>query len=281
MKLAGVVVLYNPDQKVIQNITSYINEVDVLYLVDNSSKDNSLLFTHEKAKYIPLHGNTGIAHALNVGAKKAIDHHFHYLLTMDQDSMFEQNALKSMKSIIDDDAEKDMVGIYSPFHKTAISETVPKELFTSPLVVMTSGNIINLDIYKYVEGFKEWMFIDCVDFEYGLNVRKHGYTIKQINTVFLEHELGDYEIKHIFNKKIFCDNHSALRRYYIVRNSFYLYDMYHNDYPDYCDAAVKQAKQSYFYATVFEKHGFKKLIYMIRGYRDYRRGKKGEYGKYD
>ena len=46
MKLAGVVVLYNPDQKVIQNITSYINEVDVLYLVDNSSKDNSLLLTH-------------------------------------------------------------------------------------------------------------------------------------------------------------------------------------------------------------------------------------------
>ena len=55
--------------------------------------------------------------------------------------------------------------------------------------------------------------------------------------------------------------------------------MYHNDYPDYCDAVVKQAKQSFFYATVFEKHGFKKLIYMIRGYRDYRRGKKGAYGK--
>lgn len=279
MKLAGVVVLYNPDQKVINNINSYIDELDALYLVDNSSADNSTLFMYEKVEYIPLQKNTGIAHALNVGAKKAIDHNFHYLLTMDQDSMFEKDALKNMKSIIDADDEKDQVGIYSPFHKTAISEPVPEELFTSPLVVMTSGNIINLDIYKCVEGFKEWMFIDCVDFEYGLNVRKHGYTIKQINTVFLDHELGDYEIKHVFNKKIFCDNHSALRRYYIVRNSFYLYDMYHNDYPDCCQAVVKQAKQSFFYATVFEKHGFKKLIYMIRGYRDYRRGKKGAYGK--
>lgn len=279
MKLAGVVVLYNPDQKVINNINSYIDELDALYLVDNSSADNSTLFMNEKIEYIPLQKNTGIAHALNVGAKKAIDHNFHYLLTMDQDSMFEKDALKNMKSIIDADDEKNQVGIYSPFHKTAISEPVPEELFTSPLVVMTSGNIINLDIYKCVEGFKEWMFIDCVDFEYGLNVRKHGYTIKQINTVFLDHELGDYEIKHVFNKKIFCDNHSALRRYYIVRNSFYLYDMYHNDYPDYCQAVVKQAKQSFFYATVFEKHGFKKLIYMIRGYIDYRKGKKGAYGK--
>ena len=165
MKLAGVVVLYNPDQKVINNINSYIDELDTLYLVDNSSTDNSTLFTHEKVEYIPLQKNTGIAHALNVGARKAIDHNFHYLLTMDQDSMFEKNALKNMKSIIDADEEKDQVGIYSPFHKTAISEPVPEELFTSPLVVMTSGNIINLDIYKCVEGFKEWMFIDCVDFE--------------------------------------------------------------------------------------------------------------------
>ena len=79
MKLAGVVVLYNPDQKVINNINSYIDELDTLYLVDNSSADNSTLFTHEKVEYIPLQKNTGIAHALNVGAKKAIDHNFHYL----------------------------------------------------------------------------------------------------------------------------------------------------------------------------------------------------------
>lgn len=70
-----------------------------------------------------------------------------------------------------------------------------------------------------------------------------------------------------------------MRRYYIVRNSFYLYDLYHDDFPDYCEAVKRQAKQSFFYATVFEKHGFKKLIYMIRGYRDYRKGKKGVYGK--
>ena len=279
MKLAGVVVLYNPDQKVLDNISSYIDELDVLYLVDNSSVDNSKFFLNDKFEYIPLLKNTGIAHALNVGAKKALDSNYKCLLTMDQDSKFEADALKNMKNIIDNDIDKNNVGIYSPCHKTAISDPVPSELFTSPLVVMTSGNIINLDIYKCVEGFKEWMFIDCVDFEYGLNVRKHGYTIKQINTVFLDHELGDYEIKYFLNKKIFCDNHSALRRYYIVRNSFYLYDLYHDDFPDYCEAVKRQAKQSFFYATVFEKHGFKKLIYMIRGYRDYRKGKKGEYGK--
>lgn len=70
MKLAGVVVLYNPDQKVLDNISSYIDELDVLYLVDNSNADNSKFFLNDKFEYIPLLKNTGIAHALNVGAKK-------------------------------------------------------------------------------------------------------------------------------------------------------------------------------------------------------------------
>lgn len=60
MKLAGVVVLYNPDQKVINNINSYIDELDALYLVDNSSADNSTLFMNEKVEYIPLQKTQGL-----------------------------------------------------------------------------------------------------------------------------------------------------------------------------------------------------------------------------
>lgn len=221
MKLAGVVVLYNPSQDVIKNIHSYLPCLEKLYLVDNSIENNVNMFNglDDICEYIPLLENMGIAYALNVGAKRAIDEGYDYLLTMDQDSCFENRNLNKMIQIIEDDSDISNVGIYAPFHKTAISGDIPNELFSNPLVVMTSGNIIDLSAYTDVDGFKEWMFIDCVDFEYGLNLRMHGYDIKQINTVFLEHELGDYEIKHFFNKSVFCDNHSALRRYYIIRNS--------------------------------------------------------------
>lgn len=277
MHLAGVVVLYNPDKEVIENIKSYIKDLDVLYAIDNSSNNNSNIFSFDRIEYIPLMENKGIAEALNIAADKAINNGYKYLLTMDQDSKFNSNGLTEMKLFIENDTQKGKVGIYSPFHKTAISDPVPNEKYSSPLVIMTSGNIINLNIYKKIEGFKSWMFIDCVDFEYGLNLRKHGYDIKRINTIFLEHELGDYEIKEIFGKKIICDNHSPLRRYYIVRNSFYLYDMYHNLYPDYCTAVISEVKRSFFYATVFEKQGVKKLIFMLRGYLDYKKRKKGKY----
>ena len=44
MKLAGVVVLYNPDINVEDNIRSYLDSVDVVYAVDNSISDNSERF---------------------------------------------------------------------------------------------------------------------------------------------------------------------------------------------------------------------------------------------
>jgi len=41
--LAGVIVLYNPDGSVINNIVSYIDSLSHLYVIDNSENpDNSL-----------------------------------------------------------------------------------------------------------------------------------------------------------------------------------------------------------------------------------------------
>ena len=38
-----------------------------------------------------------------------------------------------------------------------------------------------------IEGFKDWMFIDCVDFDYCLNLVRNGYEIHQVNKVVLHH----------------------------------------------------------------------------------------------
>ena len=73
-----------------------------------------------------------------------------------------------------------------------------------------------------------------------------------------------------------CDNHNATRRYYIVRNSYYIYDMYHQYYPDYCTAVVREVQRAFFYVTMFEKDKLRKLICMCQGYIDFKRNKKGK-----
>lgn len=290
MKLAGVVVLYNPNKEVINSINTYINDLDVLYAVDNSNNNNSNLFTNKKIKYIPNNKNLGIAKALNIGANLAIENKYHYLLTMDQDSKFEPNGLKNLKLMIDNyknnknlvkefgkDSEK--IGIFSPVHvinhNPSIMGMSDKD-YDSPINVMTSGNIINLNIYKEINGFKDWFFIDCVDFEYCLNIRKHGYNIIRNNKIILNHELGNYVEKKFLGKTYSTFEHNHIRRYYIVRNRHYLYDLYVNDFKEYCELEKKCTKREFKLVWLCEKNKLKKTFYMIKGYFDYKKNIKGE-----
>lgn len=281
MKLAAVVVLYNPDTEVQKNIQSYANSVDVVYAVDNSSDDNCAKFSDDKIIYIPNGENMGIAYALNVGAKRAIEDGYEWLLTMDQDSSFQDIGVEEMKKFLleckcgNNEYDYDKIGLITPFHRTIFNENEKPEGIDSPAVVMTSGNIISLNAYQKIGGFKDWMFIDAVDFEYCLNLRDHGYDIWRLTNIELKHNLGNVVFKNIGKKHMYSLNHSAMRRYYIVRNRHYFYDMYHERWPDFCNA--EKARTSREAAKIFlcEKQKFKKLFAMLKGYIDYKRGVRG------
>ena len=289
MKLAGVVVVYNPSDSVLKSIDSYIDDIDILYVVDNSSSDNSKMFCGKKIKYIANLDNLGIAKALNIGAQNAIEDGYKYLLTMDQDSRFEKGGLAILKkNIIEYDKDTDLIklfgnnlnniGIFTPVHVINNDPSImgmPSSKFDSPVNVMTSGNIINLDIYKKIGGFKDWFFIDCVDFDYCLNLRRHGYNIVRFNEVRLNHELGSYVEKKIFGKVYSTFEHNYVRRYYIVRNRHYLYDIYHNDFKEYCELEKKCTMKEFKLVWLCEKNKLKKTFYMLKGYFDYKKGIKG------
>lgn len=281
MKLAGVVVLYNPNSDVEENIKSYVDYVDVVYAVDNSSNDNSAMFSKDKIIYISNGENKGIAYALNVGAQKAISDGYDWLLTMDQDSRFSDDGIEKMKKFIVDSQEGnnqfdyEKIGLITPFHRTIFNENEKPEGIDSPAVVMTSGNIISLKAYKEIDGFKDWMFIDAVDFDYCLNLRDHGYDIWRLTYIELKHNLGNVVFKNIGRKHMYSLNHSATRRYYIVRNRHYFYDMYYERWPDFCNAEKGRTSREAAKIFLCEKQKFKKLFAMLRGYIDYKRGVKG------
>ena len=286
MKFEGVVVLFKPEDKMLSNIDSYIKDLDKLYVVDNTpGEDISEKFKgNKKIQYVPLKDNKGIAYALNKGAKLAIKDGADWLLTMDQDSSFTPGALKEMKDFIKDYSKNDKIfskiigskfeqlGIVSPFHVTTRTINEKPTGIDRPLMVMTSGNLVNLKAYKKVKGFKDWMFIDCVDFEFCLNLRKHNYEIIQLNYVKLNHELGDTQKRKILNKTVFADNHSAFRRYFITRNRHYLYDLYHDEFPLYCDLEIARTKKELLKIWLLEKNKIKKTKAIYKGYRDYKKG---------
>lgn len=289
MKIAGVVVLYNPDKNVRKNIDSYIDDLDMLYVVDNSPEpnDNSKYYKGKKIKYISNHGNKGIAYALNVGAKEAIKEKSEWLLTMDQDSSFKDDSLSKMIGFLKElktnnimssalNLKYDNLGVISALQRTRLNKDEKLKGIDYPLVVMTSGNIINLDAYKKVGGFKDWLFIDAVDFEFCLNIKKHKYDIIQYNEAELNHNLGYINEYNFLGKTVYVTNHSAIRRYYITRNRHYLYDLYNEDFLDYCSIELGRTKKELLKIILFEDNKWNKIKAIYKGYKDYKRGIKGE-----
>jgi rhamnosyltransferase len=290
MKCAGVVVLYNPGKDLIKNIKNYIDDIEVLYVVDNTpNTDHSDMFKDmKKVKYICNNKNLGVATGLNTGAENAIKDGCDWLLTMDQDSTFNNGDVKKMLEYINSLEKNEIVqqisgfdikklALVTPYHITLnrLAESKAITGIDRSIVVMTSGNIINLSIYKKLGGYKDWLFIDAVDFDYCLNIKKHKYEIVTLNYIKLKHNLGDITQCKFLGKTIFNLNYNHIRRYYIVRNRLYINKMYRKDFPWYCKIQLKLNFKDLLKIILFEENKWKKIKYTIKGYIDYYKGKKG------
>lgn len=289
-KISGVVVLYNPCKESIENIKTYINSLDKLFVVDNSEVINNEIVNElnkiDKIEYICLNSNKGIAKALNIGAQKSIENSFQFLLTMDQDSNFFDNDLNKQIEFVKNNYSED-IGIYTLIHKIKknnYNNIIENKSMEYIYTTMTSGNIINLKIFQKIGGFREELFIDNVDHDYCFKLILNNYRILQNNEVFLEHELGRME--RIKNTNIWITNHAPIRRYYITRNSLWFikeygikenYKIYGKEFEDF----VKLLKQNIYKSTIivmlFEKKKIKKFFGIILGMWDFINNKYGRY----
>ncbi len=275
LKVAGAVVLYNPTDEDIENINTYIDDIDILYVMDNSNNQNKdRLPKNKKIKYIFNNGNLGISKPLNDAANLARKANYKWLLTMDQDTKFKKNIIAKMKEdILNSDCSD--VGIVTPWHDTKLKIEKPNKKVDYPLDVMTSGNLVNLEIHEKIGGFKEWLFIDGVDIEYCLNLAKNKYKVKRLNNLKIEHNLGDITYRKFFTKDLLITNHSAMRRYYQCRNYHYIRDMYGEEFPEFCNILVK-VKATILGIILYEKNKLAKIKAYFKGYRDYKHGKRGK-----
>ena len=280
IKLAAMVTLYNPNKENINNINNYINSVEKLYVFDNTDgKDNKdLLPKNKKIVYITNKENKGIAYSMNVCARKAIDDGYKYLLTMDQDSKMTSSIIDRMLEFLENTKEE-RIGLISPYQDIDSKEEISDKEYEEQIEMMTSGNIIDLNAFEEIGGFKDWLFIDCVDTDYCMNLHKHGYKVLRLNKIIMKHDLGHLEVHHLFNKEYPCYNHNPIRRYYIVRNNLYINNMYHDLFPEYCNHLIRIQKGQVKRIIAFEKNKIKKLKMMYRGYKDFKKGIKGKYEK--
>lgn len=277
--IAAIVTFYNPTNEDISNINYYIDEVDILYVMDNSDTNNlKRLPRSKKIRYIFNGDNLGIARPLNMAADMARKAKYKWLLTLDQDTIIKSSVVKSMKEKIGEIDCND-IAIVTPWHKTKLKTDKPNTDIDYPLDVMTSGNLLNLDIHKKIGGFKDWLFIDGVDIEYCLNLHKKGYKVMRLDYLEIDHNLGDIFYRKFLWKDLLVTNHSAMRRYYQCRNYLYIRDMYIDSSPEFCKILVK-FKTIILAIILYENNKIAKLRAFKLGRRDYKLGKKGKTYEY-
>lgn len=269
--LAVVVVVYNPDFKVVENIRTYISYFCKAYIVDNSDKvtvNFKKYFQDDSVEYVQFNENMGIAVALNKALY--LENKCEYLLTMDQDSFFSDDMIKRYIS--------HMMHIKQYGENIALisanweKERDEKFMFVEECI--TSGNFVNIEIAKKIGGFCEKLFIDEVDYDFCHRLRACRYSILKFNDVLMQHSIGNPSRYNFFGVSFIVTNHSPLRIYYIVRNKLYMIKKYPSLKYKYVWMLIKKWIKIFF----FEKEKIRKVYMGVLGVKDFMNNK---YGKFE
>jgi rhamnosyltransferase len=277
LSIAAVVVLYHPSPEVLDNILTWSAQVERVFAVDNSESPSSdvieRLTVVGNVIYLPLRQNVGIARALNMGAELAVKDGYDLLLTMDQDSRAKPDMVARLLECAGA-GEGKAAGIVAPFHLTrAVRRAPPETDYSEVMTPMTSGCFLSLNAWQEVGPFRDDFFIDFVDNEYCLRLRRNGYRVVRANRAILEHAVGDITRY----GPLIATNHSPLRRYYKTRNRFVVFREYLTTFPGHCLFDLVRLVKEIGSIILFEQEKWTKLMMMWQGASDFRHGKMGKF----
>jgi rhamnosyltransferase len=219
-----------------------------------------------------LEHNFGIGFALNRAIRFANEQGYRWLLTMDQDSLIHSAMLEEFQAAV--------------LRNPAWACLTPTLVFAGREdyggcdeavgYAITSGNLVRMDVFEKIGLYDEAMFVDQLDFDFSLRVRKAGFGIYRVAKAALYHQLGDADVPQTFLGS-FHTFHSPLRRYYSYRNYLLLSKRHVRDFPGFI---VKLALVHLLQLATIAIYGHdrgRSFIFIWRGVVDFFRSRTGPY----
>lgn len=234
-EIIAVVVCYNGSYDILETVKALQNKVGHIHIVDNNSSFKTLEFLNQleqesNISVTYLIENKGIGYALNVGVNKGLEMGSNWLLTMDQDSIIDSKMVEEFCKAININNNLSCLTPSIIVFGTANSFNYIRKRDNLVDYAITSGNLVKLSVFKTVGLYNEELFIDCVDFDFSLRVRRSGYNIHIVPEAILYHQLGEeHSVPKIFSW--FYTSHSTHRRYYMFRNWGYMIEKYSFKFP--------------------------------------------------
>jgi rhamnosyltransferase len=245
----AVIITFRPHVSVLDNLAKVRPQVDGLVVVDNGSSPELLAPFQAAAREMGFtlieHGvNRGIAEALNVGVRWAKSQGFDRVVLLDQDSTVTPGFVGAMTLTYNEHPRSDEIAIVMPRYKNREDGEVSKTTYIAadgaPLEVMTSGSFMPVSVFDSCGEFREDLFIDRVDHEFGFRVRERGYIVVVSEQAYLLHIPGSPRKHSFLGLMTFTTtHHSAMRRYYIMRNGIVMVRQYWDVYPAWSRGVAK------------------------------------------
>lgn len=278
MKINSVVVLYNPNESEIENINTYIDKVECVYVIDNSIEDNlflieKLVTPFHKVHYVHNVKNVGLCKALNQGVELSIEAGSQWTVVFDADSRMLTDIFEVYRHTIENYEKLDDVAVFAPQHSFDRRKKSVYVGFREVDWAMTSGWLINNEIFKKLHGFFEPLFVDGLDLDYCYYAKEKGFKIVECGEAVLDHKPAISKEYSFLNKKIQLGTASPFRYYLQAKCLVWDYKRYHKLY-DVKMYFIKWAKVLLFFDD--KKNYVKNLIIGtkdgIKIYKEYKYG---------
>jgi len=271
-------------------------KLDEIIVVDNASTDDTvdmLASQYPDVRVLSLPENGGVGGGYAAGLTyAAITKKYSWAWLLDDDSVPPPDGLqKLLEGLQHLDESTDPIAILAPLcvdSKTSTSYPGlswlggrlvptpgdPSQPLTFVDSVISSGSLVRREAVEAVGLPRVDFFMDFVDYEYCLRLRRHGFRVAVVRDSILDHEIGAQRTFNILGRKKFWADHAPWREYYMARNETFTIWQH---YPQ----LITKAFAGYKFAhhalgiVLFGKQKLACLGMMCRGFLDGRAGRLG------
>lgn len=232
--ICAVVITCNPDTGWPERLDAIAKELSRFVVVDDHSDPAGIEMI---SRAVARHGGhliqnatkRGHAGVLNQGAAWVFDQGFRWALVFDHDTRPLPGIASELLGIYNRASAAEKIGVvganYYDDRRERLKYQVPSGSIGDWIVrttVITSGSLIERDAFFSIGRFREELFVDAVDHDFCLRARSRGYQVVMSTKPLMTHSIGATTVHNFVGIQVSTTNHTAARRYYMVRNRIVL-----------------------------------------------------------
>jgi rhamnosyltransferase len=224
--IAAVVTAYHPDERLAQVVESALVSCALVIVADNTPGESASAaqkLDHPNVKVLRSGRNLGLAAALNLGMRE-VPPQAGAVLFLDQDSVLPPALVPGLARHLEDPA----IGVVGPAPVDAEKGGQYETLsvlhgdLSDRYSVITSGMLVRRSCFEAVPAFREDFFVDCVDIDFCLRLRRAGIRIVRDKKSVLPHSIGDGRDHRFLFIPVRVLHYAAWRHYWVARNGMVL-----------------------------------------------------------